>query len=651
MSTRPRAVAAVAALLVLAACGAPASLTINLTVTGLDAQGLQIVNTVGDTRLDIAANETTSKVKVKDTDSSSGGGLYTWNLEISRQPQGQTCVLSGDISGNYEIVGEHGHDMDRDVTVTCTTPVPAHTVGGTVHGLTAQGLILAQGSEQLAIEPGSTVLFAFPTAVQQGAAYAVSIAQQPQSQICSVADGAGTMLSADIANVVVSCATLSGQLSVGITGLGNHAGLKLTNGTTEYDVPAGAGSYALPDPVPVGSQYSVVVSGMPAGLSCTFAAATGVFPESAAGGVLDIGTIACAAQPFDIRGTVAGLGNTTGLVLDSAGEQLAIAANATTFAFTQGVTFGSAWSVTVSSQPAGRTCAVSNGSGTVPAHDITDVAVTCSVNTYSVGGSISGLGSATGLQIANHGSVALTVSAGASSFELADALPSGTAYALSVAAQPIGLPAGHSCAFSGGASGTVAAANVTHLQLVCGPVMYSIGGSINGLTTSGLQLMEIYSSQTLSPAANAAVFGFPAAVNPGDAYDVSVTQQPGGQYCEASNTSGTATQDVTSVVVDCWVGYTIDGTVTGLPASSMGGVAPLLLTLTVNGASSPQFWKPVFVAGNFAIDDGAGHAPFAAGTQYTVAIDSTNGYVCTIDSGASGIVGATNVTDIQVSCH
>jgi hypothetical protein len=652
VSMRFVATVAVAALILGGCAGAPKELTLSISVTGLTGAGLQVTNTADGSQKDIAAADTSATVIVADTDSSVGGGHYTWDLEISHQPQGQTCTLSGEVSGDYRVDGANGHTMNRLVTLTCT-PIPqTHAIGGTVSGLAAQGLILGQGADQLAIESsGNSVLFTFPTPVTQGAAYAVSIVQQPRDQICSVSAGSGTVATADIANVVVSCATETGQLSIAITGLGNNAGLKLKNGSTEYDVPAGSSSYTLPDPVPVGAQYNVTASSMPAGLSCTFADAVGVFPSSSVNSALNIGTVSCTAQPFNISGTITGLGNVTGLVLGSSSEQLNIAANATTFAFTQGVTFGSPWSVTVDTQPAGNTCAISNGAGVVPAHNITGVAITCSANTYTLGGNISGLGSATGLQIANNGNVVFNVPASATSFELSNALPYGAAYALTVANQPTGLPAGYTCAFSGAASGTMGAANVSNLQLMCGPVTYTIGGSINGLATSGLQLTEADSLQTLSPAANAAVFSFPTAINPGDAYDVYVTQQPNGQFCEASNTNGVANQNVSDIVVDCWVGYTVGGNVTGLPATASGGTAPLLLTITTNGASTPQFWTPVWVAGSFAIDDGNGHAPFPSGTQYTVSIDSANGYVCTIDSGASGTVGTSNVTDIQITCN
>ena len=47
------------------------------------------------------------------------------------------------------------------------------------------------------------------------------------------------------------------------------------------------------------------------------------------------------------------------------------------FTFATGLTAGSAYNVTVETNPAGQTCSVANGSGTVESADITNVAVTC----------------------------------------------------------------------------------------------------------------------------------------------------------------------------------------------------------------------------------------------------------------------------------
>jgi hypothetical protein len=49
------------------------------------------------------------------------------------------------------------------------------------------------------------------------------------------------------------------------------------------------------------------------------------------------------------------------------------------FAFTQPVATGAPYLVTVGTQPAGQDCTVSQGSGAMPAHDVTDVRVDCAI--------------------------------------------------------------------------------------------------------------------------------------------------------------------------------------------------------------------------------------------------------------------------------
>ena len=64
----------------------------------------------------------------------------------------------------------------------------------------------------------------------------------------------------------------------------------------------------------------------------------------------------------------------------------------------------------VGTQPTGQTCTVGRGSGTVTAA-VTSVTVSCTTNTYSIGGSVSGL-SQRGLVLTDNGGNALPVSSG-----------------------------------------------------------------------------------------------------------------------------------------------------------------------------------------------------------------------------------------------
>ena len=79
---------------------------------------------------------------------------------------------------------------------------------------------------------------------------------------------------------------------------------------------------------------------------------------------------------YSVGGTVSGLTG-TGLALQNNGaDTLAVAADGP-FAFVTELTDLSDYLVTVSTQPTGQTCSVTNGSGTIDGADIADVGVTC----------------------------------------------------------------------------------------------------------------------------------------------------------------------------------------------------------------------------------------------------------------------------------
>ena len=162
---------------------------------------------------------------------------------------------------------------------------------------------------------------------------------------------------------------------------------------------------------------------------------------------------------YTIGGTVSGLSG-TGLVLqDNGGNNLSVSANATSFTFTTAIASGSAYSVTVFSQPSNpaQTCVVASGSGTASAN-VTGVQVTCTTNTYTIGGTVSGLSGA-GLVLQNNGGNNLSVSANGS-FTFTTAIASGSTFNVTVFSQPSN-PA-QTCGVTRG-SGTVASANVTNV--------------------------------------------------------------------------------------------------------------------------------------------------------------------------------------------
>jgi hypothetical protein len=158
-------------------------------------------------------------------------------------------------------------------------------------------------------------------------------------------------------------------------------------------------------------------------------------------------SITCSDEGYSVGGTVSGL-TAPGLVLSAGGDTYAVPANATRFTMPAAVADGGRYAVSVRTQPAGLTCTVSRGTGTMPAGGVTEIGVTCAASHYTLGGSISGL-TAAGLVLTD-GVERLAVSANAIQFSMPEAFAYGSDYTVSIAAQP----AGSHCQVSG-AEGTV----------------------------------------------------------------------------------------------------------------------------------------------------------------------------------------------------
>lgn len=77
-------------------------------------------------------------------------------------------------------------------------------VGGSVSGLSAAGLVLANGSDTLAVASGATT-FTMPKRVDGGASYAITISAQPAGATCLVQHGTGVVPTAGVTTVAVHC--------------------------------------------------------------------------------------------------------------------------------------------------------------------------------------------------------------------------------------------------------------------------------------------------------------------------------------------------------------------------------------------------------------------------------------------------------------
>jgi hypothetical protein len=428
-----------ASLLALVACGGGSDvpLTLSGTVSGLTTSGLTLASNGVNLNISAGATSFTFGPVLSDQ--------VGYNVIVPIQPSGQACTVTNGsgIATTANI---------SNVVVTCSDRT--FTVGGTISGLTVSGLVLANGSDTLSVPAGASS-FTLPTAVAYGSSYAVTVATQPTGLTCDVTNGTGTIATDAVTNVAVKCTDQPLTVGGSISGLGSATGLVLTNGTDAYTVPASATSFALGAPQSPGSPYAVHVQSQPAGMTCSAGNSPGTMPTH---DVTDV-SITCSDEAYSLGGTVTGL-TATGLMLSDGNDTYIVPANATNFTMPTAVAYGSRYTVSVQTQPAGLTCTVSGGTGTMPASAVADVGVTCASSSYTLGGAISGL-TTSGLVLTD-GVDDLSVSANATQFSMPNALAYGSDYAVTIRAQP----SGGGCQITHG-TGTVAG-HVGTVQVTCG---------------------------------------------------------------------------------------------------------------------------------------------------------------------------------------
>ena len=430
---------------------------------------------------------------------------------------------------------------------------PTYSVGGTVSGLSGTVVLQDNGGDNLSVTANGS--FAFPTQLASGAAYAVTVKTQPSGQTCVVSSGNGTVGSANVTSVAVTCTT---------------------NPLVTYSV----------------------------------------------------------------GGTVSGLSGTV-VLQDNGGDNLALAANGS-FTFPAKLTAGSAYSVTVFTQPAGQTCTVTGGSGTIASANVTSVAVTCAAS----GGTV------TASDNFNRANGAL----GAGWTAMSDG-------AMTISSQMIaGGNAGQSGDIRTGetyASNQYSQVQVTSTQLTgaqwIGPAVRAQGNGQNlylGIYfwNNGSPQLRIYertsgnwaqlgSSYPTAGLAAGTTLGLTAT---GSTISFLLNATPVITVTDSSLTGGApGIMAFGTGKADNWAGgnnagggtsYTIGGTLSGSSGSVVlndNGGDPL--TLTANGAFT------------FA-------TPVPTGSPYNVTIASTSaGQTCAVSNG-SGTVGSGNVTSVAVTC-
>ena len=167
----------------------------------------------------------------------------------------------------------------------------ASSVAGTLEGLKGSGLVLQNnGTDDIAV--GADGVFRFPAAIANGAAYRVTVSLQPTSPAmkCVVQNGSGTIKSADVTDVQVSCTLAEFAVGGHVDGL-DAVGLVLANGKEEIAL-SKSGDFVFFENVEVGKAYAVTIAQQPEGATCTVSSGAGTMGTSNALGT----TVQCATN-------------------------------------------------------------------------------------------------------------------------------------------------------------------------------------------------------------------------------------------------------------------------------------------------------------------------------------------------------------------
>ncbi len=189
--------------------------------------------------------------------------------------------------------------------------------------------------------------------------------------------------------IALTLAACGGKASFPINGTAANVlydGLVLSTNGMDLAIPAKATSFSFPNSISYGEVYAITQKSSPAHQFCTLIdQTTGLDTSTDTAGrraAINV-SVTCYLNPYNIGGTITGL-TTDSLTLTNgtAGGIVTIAATSLTggtgtYAFTNQVTYGSSYGVTVLTQPTGLTCTVSNPAGVMGDAAVTNINVDC----------------------------------------------------------------------------------------------------------------------------------------------------------------------------------------------------------------------------------------------------------------------------------
>jgi hypothetical protein len=169
----------------------------------------------------------------------------------------------------------------QDVATASTT----YAIRGTVSGLNPGASIgLTDAAVEYnplapeALDITANGPFAFTTQLPSGSTYAVTISAQPAWVTCTIANATGTVATADVTNISITCPTgILGTYTVNgtVSGLAPGATVGVFNDGVYVSSVSTNGPFTFYMPLVSGPAYAVTIGAQPTGETCTTANGTG----------------------------------------------------------------------------------------------------------------------------------------------------------------------------------------------------------------------------------------------------------------------------------------------------------------------------------------------------------------------------------------
>ncbi len=417
-------------------------------------------------------------------------------------------------------------NISASASAPVTVTLPTYTVGGSVSGLSGTVTLQNNGSDDLDLTSNGP--YAFATALNDGAAYNVTVLNQPSGQLCSVDHYYGTIAGAAVSDINISCEDISAPLVI----------YQISSSTTAYtatiswltNVAADSAVNYGPDEnygsvsssTPSSTSNSVTLSGLTPNNIYHFQ----IIADDSSGDsatTTDF-TFQTALSPY----TLAYSAGANGSILGNSNQSVAPGADgaAVTAEPIAGYHF-TLWSDSSTANPRKDLNVAGNIS----------VSAGFAINTYTITASSSSYGTIapSGITTKNYGeSQGYTVTA-TTGYHVTGILVDSVLVSTSSTYIINNIQANH----------VVSAAYASD----AGADTYVIGGRVSGL--SGTVILQNNGGDNLIISANG-VFNFATELDDAAGYNVTVLTNPGSQTCTISSGQGiVADADVNNILVSC----------------------------------------------------------------------------------------------------